>query len=740
MKVKYEGLMKSKKVKMGIIYILTFLAMYCALITAAAPKKYDLKEGNIAKENIKAPRDVEDVITTEIKRQQLADSIGDKYTNKKDVVKKETVQVIEDLFSKVIEINRETISIDEDVNVENDENLTDEEKIKREEKRKNKELQAKLSKLKAESPVDLSDEDFETLLELIPKNSEDLKSFLLEKMALLYDEISINEKKMDGLIDIEGIERIKTEDLSNAQRFIESHFNKSKFSKDVKELGKNIGYSQIRPNLVYDAVMTAKLKEEARNSVESVVIKKDQIIVKEGEPVTEAQIEILRKLDLLDEASSFKLFVYISLGVLVIVVLVLQGLYLYKYHKNIFDDPKKIILINIVNCIALVLARTLSIISPYVIPLAFAPMLLTLLIEDSVAITLSIVNCILISIAVQFNLPITILAVLNSVIGVVLLKNMDERNDILYSALFIAIINGVLTLTMSFLQGNNDVLDVITMSGIAFLGSVLAGVLTIGFLPFFESIFDIVTTVKLLELSNPNHPLLKRLLFEAPGTYHHCVLVANLSELGAQAIGANSVLSRVAAYYHDVGKLKRPFFFKENQMGRENPHDKITPNLSTLIIISHVKDGIELAKEYKVPKVIRDIIQQHHGTSLVKYFYITMKNISDKPEEVKEEDFRYVGPDPLSKEAGIVMLADGVEAAVRSINEPTKGKIEEMVNKIIKSRLNEGQLDNCDLTLKDLEKIRKAFLKALSGIYHERIEYPKLESKNSNDNKDNLQK
>jgi cyclic-di-AMP phosphodiesterase PgpH len=174
--------------------------------------------------------------------------------------------------------------------------------------------------------------------------------------------------------------------------------------------------------------------------------------------------------------------------------------------------------------------------------------------------------------------------------------------------------------------------------------------------------------------------------------------------------------------------LKRPYFFKENQRG-DNPHDKITPNLSTLIIISHVKDGIELAKEYKIPKVIQDIIQQHHGTSLVKYFYITMKNNSEKPDEVKKKDFMYMGPTPMSKEAGIVMLADGVEAAVRSINEPTKGKIEEMVNNIIKSRLNEGQLDDCDLTLKDLEKIRKAFLKGLSGIYHERIEYPKLTDK-----------
>lgn len=211
---------------------------------------------------------------------------------------------------------------------------------------------------------------------------------------------------------------------------------------------------------------------------------------------------------------------------------------------------------------------------------------------------------------------------------------------------------------------------------------------------------------------------------EAPGTYHHSMLVANLAEMAAEEIDANPVIARVGAYFHDVGKLKRPFFFGENQIGKENPHDKINPNLSTLIIISHVKDGVELAKEYNLPDVIKDIIQQHHGTTLVKYFYYIMKNNAENPDEIKEEDFKYQGPIPSSKEAGIIMLADSVEAAVRSINDPTKGKIEEMVNNIIKDKLHSGQLDNCDLTLKDLEKIRKCFLKALYGIYHQRVEYP----------------
>jgi putative nucleotidyltransferase with HDIG domain len=281
----------------------------------------------------------------------------------------------------------------------------------------------------------------------------------------------------------------------------------------------------------------------------------------------------------------------------------------------------------------------------------------------------------------------------------------------------------VLTLAVGFLMTNN-IIELLIKALFAFTGSIISSVLTIGFLPFFESTFDIVTNIKLLELSNPNHPLQKKLLLEAPGTYHHSILVGNLAELATEKVGGNPVLARVSAYYHDIGKLKRPMFFKENQMGNENPHDKINYNLSTLIVTSHVKDGLELAKEAKLPTVIMDAIEQHHGTSLVSYFYVTAKNNAENPEEIRVEDFKYAGPIPMSKEVAIIMLADSVEAAVRSINDPTKGKIEEMVNKIIKGKLNDGQLDNCDLTLRDLNEIRKAFLKVLSGIYHQRIEYP----------------
>ncbi|MGB9846893.1 MAG: HDIG domain-containing metalloprotein, partial [Desulfotomaculales bacterium] len=226
-------------------------------------------------------------------------------------------------------------------------------------------------------------------------------------------------------------------------------------------------------------------------------------------------------------------------------------------------------------------------------------------------------------------------------------------------------------------------------------------------------------------LSHPSSPLLRRLLTEAPGTYHHSIVVGNLAEAAAEAIGAESLLTRVGAYYHDVGKLKRPYFFIENQLNQDNPHDKIAPTLSTLILTAHVKDGVELAREYKLPPVIIDIIEQHHGSSLCTYFY--HKALENGTNELlNEEEFRYEGPKPKTKEAALVMLADSVEAAVRSLQNRTPGRIEGIVRKVIKDKLMDGQLDECDLTLKDLDKVASAFLQVLSGIFHARIEYPDL--------------
>ena len=250
---------------------------------------------------------------------------------------------------------------------------------------------------------------------------------------------------------------------------------------------------------------------------------------------------------------------------------------------------------------------------------------------------------------------------------------------------------------------------------------ILSAVGAIGLLPYLETVFGITSSIRLLELSNPNHPLLRKLLLEAPGTYHHSMMVGNLGEAAAEAVGADPLLTRVGSQYHDIGKTKRPYFFVENQFSGVNPHDKISPTLSTLIITSHVKDGVEMARQHKLPKVLVDFIREHHGTDLVKYFYHRAK---ESGQDVSEDDFRYPGPKPQSKETAIVMLADSVEAAVRSMPKPTPGRIEGLVRKIIKERLADGQLDESNITLRDLDLIADAFVKVLTGMYHHRVEYP----------------
>ncbi|MCR1971578.1 HD family phosphohydrolase [Clostridium cochlearium] len=665
-----------------LIFVTTFIIIYFVLITSIVTQKYSLIEGEIANVDIKATREVVDEIATKAREKQAVESVPLQY-NKKPEIKNNVIEDIDKLFNKIPSV----------ANLE----ISDKEKI---------------NKLREGINIKLSDEDYMELLKLEKDDLANLKATLVKTISELYDGVNISD----------GSAGDNSDDIKKAREFITERINDSELNKKtLKNLATAIAYSEIKPNFFYDEEKTEELRQEAKKRA-PVVIKKGQIIVKEGEPVTKAQIDILEKLGLLNSKDSFEWYIYLSLGILIALVMTIQWVYIRKFNREVFNNLSKLGLINIFTCMFVIFARVLSK-QPFLIPLACIPMLFTLLIDGKLSLVVNGLTCILISCAVEFNVEITLLAIINVLSISIILKKMQQRNDILYSVLYVSIINVILTFSAGVLLSNNTV-DVVKKAGFSLVGSMLSGVFTIGFLPFFESTFDIVTTIKLLELSNPNNPLLKRLLMEAPGTYHHSVLVGNLAEMAAEQVGGSPVLARVASYYHDIGKVKRPYFFKENQLGNDNPHDKINPNLSTLIITAHVKDGIELAEEYKIPKVIRDIIEQHHGTTLVKYFYITMKNSMENPEEIKEEDFRYPGPKPESKEAAIIMLADSVEAAVRSINDPTKGKIEEMVNNIIKGKLNEGQLDNCDLTLKDIDKIRNSFVKILLGIYHQRIEYP----------------
>ncbi|MCR1973678.1 HDIG domain-containing protein [Clostridium sporogenes] len=682
-KITMEEIKKNNKLKRVLVFFITFLFMYVVLITSFVTKKYDLQEGDIAKVDIKAPREIKDEISTKARLQQALEAVPIQYT-KRTEVKTEILNEVNSFFSQVDSLKDKRI--DE---------------------------KQKVQQLDQNGKINISERELSQILNLDKAELKSLQDVLIKVISDVYENVNISDDS----------QKDNAQDIKKAQEYVYSKIKMSKITNPLRQLAINIAYSEIKPNFYYDKEKTEELKKETLKNTPPVMIKKDQTIVKEGEPVSKYQLDLLKDVGLLNNNNNFEWYIFIGLGVLIVLVLFIQYGYIYKFYNEVFNELNSLVLISLNNCIAILLARSMYTISPFLIPLASIPMILTLLLNYKISLFTSLVNCILIAVAVNFEVEIILIAIMSAVLGSTILRKMQERNDILYASSYIAIINVILTFSAGFLL-SNSVIDVSKKALFTLIGGVLSAILTIGLLPLFENLFGIVTTIKLLELSNPNNPLLKKLLLEAPGTYHHSILVGNLAEVAAEVVNGNPVLARVSAYYHDIGKTKRPYFFKENQIGKENPHDKISPNLSTLIITSHVKDGLELAKEYKIPKVIQDIIQQHHGTSLVKYFYITMKNNSERPEDVNEEDFRYQGPIPKSKEAAIIMLADGVEAAVRSINEPTKGKIEEMVNKIIKARLDEGQLDDCDLTLKEIGLIRDAFLKVLISIYHQRIEYP----------------
>ncbi|MBU5321462.1 HDIG domain-containing protein [Sarcina sp. JB2] len=666
------------------------MIIFATLATSVVTKKYDLRVGEIATTDIKASREVVNTVETEAKKIEAIEKVGKQYSLQTDIQKNSQI-TLEEFF----------LNLKEAITTKDTESSNG-----------NTTSKLQLEILNEDNPFDLTTSEEMYLLTLNEEQINKMYDVLLNAINDAYN-ISINEDSTETL----------NKAIQIAQDVVYNNYN----DEHIISISDKIINVLVKPNLFYDNEKTEEAQQEAAKNVTPVVYKKNQTIVEEGKPITEAQIQALDELGLLNN-SKFNISLYLALAIMVIIVMYIQNRYLKKYYKDIYNNSSKLIMINIITIMTIVFARVFSIASPYLIPLACTPILLTLLLNYRISLVVSITNIILMAVAVSFNTEIIILAIVSVIVGATFLKKMQQRNDIVYSCIYIAILNGVMTLSISALVTSN-LKEILLDTAFILVGSLLSGILSTGLLPFFESMFDIVTNVKLLELSNPNNPLLKKLLMEAPGTYHHSVIVANLAEVATEAVGGNALLARIGAYYHDIGKTKKPYFFKENQLGKENPHDDITPELSKLLIISHVKDGLELAREYKLPKVIQDFIPTHHGKTLVKYFYLTAKNNAENPDDIKEEDYMYPGPKPKTKEQCILMLADSVEAAVRSINNPTKEKIENMVDNIVKDKLSSGQLDDSQLTISDVKKIKKCFLKTLNGIYHERIEYPKDERK-----------
>jgi len=493
----------------------------------------------------------------------------------------------------------------------------------------------------------------------------------------------------------------------------------------------------IKPNLVFNKEATDKAIKEAMDAVKPVqkTIKAGEKIVREGERVTPEQISTLEQLGI-QRSKSYPLTL-VGTAIFVLLTFWLTIEFIRRYYKKIYENHMLMLLLGLIFILILSITRFLTIIKigelpdinaliGYLAPVAAGSMLVAILLDNRLAYFLTMIMALYVGLLTEGNqLFYAITAFVGGTVGIFQVYRLNQTSDLARSGFYIALANIISIMTLSLIGGNVTLNLILVGMVIGAVNGILSAVLMIGALPYLESAFSITSMIKLLELSNPNNELLKKLLMEAPGTYHHSLMVGNLAEAAAEPIGANPLLVRVGAYYHDIGKIKRTDYFVENQRGFDNPHEKIAPALSALIITSHVREGVELAREAHLPQDIIDFIEQHHGTSLAKYFYSRALE-EDREGNLSEDSFRYEGPKPQSKEVALVMLADSVEAGVRSLQDPTPDKIRNMVRRIIQDKLNDGQLESCDLTFKDLDVIANSFCTSLEGLYHKRIEYPEI--------------
>jgi putative nucleotidyltransferase with HDIG domain len=358
----------------------------------------------------------------------------------------------------------------------------------------------------------------------------------------------------------------------------------------------------------------------------------------------------------------------------------------------------------------------------YLFPIAAVPMLLTILLDAETSLVTTSVQAVLLGLVTNGDMELVMATLVAGGLGAMWVHRLERVSTLTSAAAIVAVANfGII---VSFHLSTHDI-DLQQLALYGFLATVSGGLsaaLTLGLVSFLGNVFGIATTMNLLELAHPSQPLFRRLLTEAPGTYHHSVVVANLAERATGSVGGDTLLARIGGYYHDIGKLTRPYVFIENQMDGQNVHDQLDAYTSARLILSHVPDGLDLASKHGIPSRVKDMIGQHHGTMLVQYFYWQAGQGAEQP--VDENAFRYRGPKPQSREAAIMMLADGVEATVRANRDHSSENIAAVVDRIIQDRVTGGQLDECDLTLADLRKIRQAFLSVLQGIFHPRIEYP----------------
>ncbi len=556
------------------------------------------------------------------------------------------------------------------------------------------------------------------------------------KAILSMDSITLQALKSEAVNIMSGqwLKGVREDEVETARKTIlDEVYLRVNDEEQVAFVQAVFRFINLEPNYIFDEESTNRAKQEAAGKEPPVLatVYRNQKVIGKGEIVTAEHIEMLKALGYQESKEPY--IMVAGTGLFTVGMFFLLGMYLKHYRRNKFETTNELPLYSLLFLVILLLARLVVAvnISPeagvaeqvsYLVPTSAGAILAAILLDKHMGIFFAIVISFYVGIFSGGMLPYAVVSFCGGLMGIYSVSRFSQRTDWVKAGLMISGINAWMILAIGVMN-NNSWTATLYGVGMGVINGFISPILAYGSLPLLESAFKVTTSISLMELANPRQPMLKELLLKAPGTYHHSILVGNLAEAAADAIGADPILVRVGAYYHDIGKTKRPYFFTENQLGEANPHDKLTPALSALILSSHVKDGVELAKKNKLPDKVIDFISQHHGTGLMAFFYHKAVEEAGSPDKVKESDFRYPGPRPQSQETAIVMLADSVEAAIRSMK-VTGDKMEAAVRKIINDKLVDGQLEDSHLSLSDLKVIGQSFIQVLNGIYHSRVEYP----------------
>src|SRR6056297_2172040 len=675
--------------KRRISLVIFFIVIALILTFNFFPNQIDLEVGQVAKSDIVAPRTVTfiDQEKTEQLRELAVESASKVYEEDKSVNRR-ILNEIDNLFNTVINTKTE-LNNDQTGQINNQ----------------------FLTEVKNNNDLKINTSDLNLLLKTDVNKLESLRS-------------SANDIMQEVLQ-----ERIFPENIIEVRNRINQLALETNFDREYRLVLINILTKHVEPNMILNLDATEQRQQEALREVEPVkrTVLKGENIIRKGDIVSQDDMRVLEALGLRKPGINYinLLGVLLTLSVLVL----LLGFYTKFYATQVWENINQLILVETLIILVVLLAKIISIFQPaymvYLVPTAIVSILITVLVDTRIALVITAFTSFLIALVFGSLYIAAAAAFVGGIVGIISVSDVNQRSDLIRAGFNVSLILVVFITGLTLMNFSNNWIELIWSIVMGVLNGIFVAILANGLLPYLESIFNLTSSVKLLELSNPSHPLLKRLLVEAPGTYHHSIIVGNLAENAADKIGADSLLTRVGAYFHDIGKLKRPYFFSDNQFGGENPHDKISPNLSSLIIKSHVKDGLEMAEKHNLPRAVKDIIEQHQGTGLISFFYEEAVKES-KHGNINESDFRYDGPKPQSKEAALIMLADTVEAAVRSknFNKNNHNRIEIFVKELIKEKLNDGQLEESSLTLKELDLIADSFVQILTGIYHQRVEYP----------------